>query len=378
MGSASRATMTWTPPGRYESRTLARDDARGGPPIGGSLGRLPEVGEASRPLRDETGGERWDRAGEEASPVGTRHGIPTGPSTEDMPGASVVHQAVVSSSPASPFVSESSRRPIPQTLKEYGRATAGGLLFASASLYTMEIWWQGYTVPSHIVFVRFFGVLALLTAYSHYDGLHDGASLWHDVFEAFEAIALGFLITVVTLKLAGQLPSGIGGREAIQRVVMAGGVTAIGVAVGTAQLGVSESEDDDDEDASHGGVLHGLALSVLGAFLIGSSVAPTEEILMIGSEAPGWAALVTALLSYVLALGLVSYVQFRGSGRVGEITGHAAADAVVTYAAALIVSAYLLWSTGQVEGLGGLAALDLVVYLAFPCALGAAAGRLLL
>ena len=129
-------------------------------------------------------------------------------------------------------MSESSRRPIPQTLKEYGRATAGGLLFASASLYTMEIWWQGYTVPSHIVFVRFLGVLALLTAYSHYDGLHDGASLWHDVFEAFEAIALGFLITVVTLKLAGQLPSGIGGREAIQRVVMAGGVTAIGASTG--------------------------------------------------------------------------------------------------------------------------------------------------
>ena len=293
-----------------------------------------------------------------------------------MPGAPVAHRAVVSASSPTSFVSESSRRPIPQTLKEYGRATAGGLLFASASLYTMEIWWQGYTVPSHIVFVRFLGVLALLTAYSHYDGLHDGASLWHDVFEAFEAIALGFLITVVTLKLAGQLPSGIGGREAIQRVVMAGGVTAIGVAVGTAQLGAED--DDEDEDASHGGMLHGLALSVLGAFLIGSSVAPTEEILMIGSESPGWAALAAALLSYVLALGIVSYVQFRGSGRVGEITGHAAADAVVTYAAALTVSAYLLWSTGQFEGLGGLAALDLVVYLGFPCTLGAAAGRLLL
>ncbi|MAQ93295.1 MAG: TIGR02587 family membrane protein [Rhodothermaceae bacterium] len=308
--------------------------------------------------------------------VGTRRGLPTGPSTEDMPGAPVAPRAVVSASSPTSFVSESSRRPIPQTLKEYGRATAGGLLFASASLYTMEIWWQGYTVPSHIVFVRFLGVLALLTAYSHYDGLHDGASLWHDVFEAFEAIALGFLITVVTLKLAGQLPSGIGGREAIQRVVMAGGVTAIGVAVGTAQLGAED--DDEDEDASHGGMLHGLALSVLGAFLIGSSVAPTEEILMIGSESPGWAALAAALLSYVLALGIVSYVQFRGSGRVGEITGHAAADAVVTYAVALTVSAYLLWSTGQFEGLGGLAALDLVVYLGFPCTLGAAAGRLLL
>ena len=272
-------------------------------------------------------------------------------------------------------MSQAARRPVSQTLKEYGRAAAGGLLFASASLYTMEIWWQGYTVPSHVVIVRFLGVLALLTAYSHYDGLRDDATLWHDVFEAVEALAIGFVLTAVTLKLAGQLPSGIGFREAVQRLVMSGGVTAIGVAVGTAQLA---APDDDDDDGSDTGPRHAIALTLLGAVLIGSGVAPTEEILMIGAQAPGWAALVTAVLSFVVAAGIVSYVAFRGSGRLGRLAGGPLADAVVTYAVALVVAAYLLWSAGRFEGLGGFAALDLVVYLGFPCALGASAGRLLL
>ena len=280
-------------------------------------------------------------------------------------------------------------RPIKTTLQEYGRALAGGLLFSAASLYTMEIWWQGYTVPSHVVLVRFLGSLVLLTAYVHAAGILDSDTLWAEIAEALEALALGFAVAAVMLKLSGQLPPGVSWAEAMQRLAMSGTVTAIGVAVGTKQLGQADDSDDDedsddsesdDSDESAGSWHRELSLTVLGAFLLGTSVAPTEEILMIGVEAPGWAPLATAVVSFGIALGIVSYIAFRGASDADEsrFAGGPLGDAVVTYAGALRASAAMLWSTGQFGGLGAIAIMDLVIYLGLPCALGASAGRLLL
>ena len=277
-------------------------------------------------------------------------------------------------------LSARSTRPIPTTLKEYGRALAGGLLFSAASLYTMEIWWQGYTAPTHVVLVRFLGSLVLLTAYVRVAGLQDNDAWWEDVAEALEALALGFGVTVVMLKLAGQLPAGVSWSEALQRVVMSGVVTSIGVAVGTTQLGQQSDAAADDDAPPQGSWRRELALTVLGAFLLGTSVAPTEEILLIGVEAPGWAALAAAAVSFVIALSIVSFTEFRGAADADEsrFAGGPLGDAVVTYAVALLASAAMLWSSGQFSGLGAIAAVDLIVYLGLPCALGASAGRLLL
>ncbi len=277
-------------------------------------------------------------------------------------------------------------RPISKTLREYGRALAGGLLFSTASLYTMEIWWQGYTLPTGMVLARFAGSMVLLFAYVRFAGITDGGTLRDDVAEAFEALALGFGMTLVMLKLAGQLPPGVSLMEAVQRIVMSGTVTAIGVAVGTKQLGRAPEEGSDEgpdggsEQSSPGGWRRELALTVLGAFLLGTGVAPTEEILLIGVEAPGWAPLVTAVLSFLIGLGIVSYTAFRGSDDADEsrFAGGPLGDAVVTYAVALVASAAMLASTGQFGGLGLFAAADLTVYLGLPCTLGASAGRLLL
>ena len=34
-----------------------------------------------------------------------------------------------------------------ETLKEYGRGVIGGLLFSLPLVYTMEVWWNGFTAP---------------------------------------------------------------------------------------------------------------------------------------------------------------------------------------------------------------------------------------
>lgn len=274
-------------------------------------------------------------------------------------------------------------RPISETLFQYGRSVAGGLLFAVASMYTMEIWWQGYTAPAYVILTAFLAMLVLLVAYAHYDGFEDDNSLSGNAFEAMESVALGFAITAIVLKLVGQLPPQASAFEIIARITMVGVHASIGVAVGTAQLGASASGDgdgDDGEDETEKrGLVHDVALAVLGAILIGSSVAPTEEIVMVAVEARPWQVLAVALLSLGVAAGIVSYVDFRGSGRFkSAFAGGPLGGACATYAFALLVAGALLWAGGRYGSLSLAASVDAIVILGLPCTLGASAGRMLL
>ena len=40
----------------------------------------------------------------------------------------------------------SDERPIAKSLQEYGRGIAGGMLFSLPLLYTMEVWWAGFSI----------------------------------------------------------------------------------------------------------------------------------------------------------------------------------------------------------------------------------------
>ena len=278
--------------------------------------------------------------------------------------------------------SASQTRPIPETLKRYGRAVAGGLIFAAASLYTMEIWWQGFTTPTHVILVSFVATLFILTAYAHYAGFHSEKSIANNVAEALEAVTLGFALTLVVLKLVGQLPPGTSFDAGLGRVVMTGITASIGVAIGTTQLGQDPDEEKGKESGKEqkekGSLGHEFTFSILGAILIGSSVAPTEEIIMIAVQSPTWAVLAIALLSFLISLGIVAYVGFKGAGDDTIFAGGSFGDACVTYGVALLVSAALLWSAGRLGGIGFGAALHYIVYLALPCSLGSSAGRMLL
>ena len=116
-------------------------------------------------------------------------------------------------------------RPVKETLKEYARATAGGLLFAIAPLYTMEIWWQGYITPPLLMIVSAVLMFGVLVAYAYYAGLHEDKSLVNNMLEAAETVALGTIIAILVLKLAGQLPPGIQFYEAFGRIVTDSGVS---------------------------------------------------------------------------------------------------------------------------------------------------------
>ena len=268
-----------------------------------------------------------------------------------------------------------------KSLRGYGRGVVGGLIFAFGPLYTMEIWWQGFTASPGVLLMSIAATYVVLVAYAFYAGLHSDRSILYNAAEALETIAIGFVVAFVVLKLLGQLPSDLSAKEFMSRLTIEGLTCAIGVAVGSAQLGKDpNSENEGGTPSGLNGFVHEIAYSVLGAVIIVAGFTPTMEIVVTALEATPLATLGTAVVSFLLALGVMSYFDFRGSdsGASGVYAGGPVGDAFVTYAIGLVLSAALLWSVGRFDGVGLGAALSMIVYLAWPATLGASVGRLLL
>ncbi len=281
-----------------------------------------------------------------------------------------------------PDSSRAEVRSVSETVKEYGRGLVGGLIFAFAPLYTMEVWYQGFIASPEVILLALLGTYAVLVAYAYYVGLHTDRTLGSNLAEAFESIALGFVVAFVVLVLIGQLSWDLSPNVFLARLTLEGLVCAIGVAIGSAQLGTDPDDEGDGQPGREGrvsGFVHQIAYTVLGATVVIAGVAPTAEVMVTGVEAPIPAVLVTAVLSFVLSLAIVHALDFRGSGGRGEVyAGGAVGDALVTYAISLVLSAGLLWATGRFDEVGLGAALSMTVYLAWPTVIGGSIGRLLL
>lgn len=275
-------------------------------------------------------------------------------------------------------------RPVGQSLREYARGIAGGLLFSLPLLYTMEVWWAGFIArPLHLLFYFAAGFL-LLFGYNRYAGLHEDASWLEVAFEAVEEMGLGLLLAAGLLWLLGQIGAGMPFPEILGKVVVEGVTAAIGVSVGSAQLG-GNGEGGEKHQGMSGretpGVLGQLVLAACGAVLFASNVAPTEEIVMIAFESSPGKILGLALLSLILGGIILFSSDFRGSKRVtpeehrGPWT--VLSRTVVNYAVALAASAFILWFFGRFDGTSVSMCAAQTVVLGVAASLGASAGRLL-
>lgn len=280
-------------------------------------------------------------------------------------------------------------RPFEQSLREYARGIAGGLLFSLPLLYTMEVWWAGFIAKPPRLLVYFAAGFLLLFLYNRYSGLRHDASWWEVAFEAVEELGLGLLLSALVLWLLGQLQSDMPAAEMAGKVVVEGVTAAIGISVGSAQLGGTGKGEDPDQgmDSRKGakepkGFPGQIAMAACGAVLFASNVAPTEEIVMIAVEASPWRIVGLALLSLVLAALVLFYSDFRGSERLvaGGRRGPVAvvSRTVIDYTVALVASAFILWFFGRFAGTSAALCAAQTVVLGVAASLGASAGRLLL
>ena len=274
--------------------------------------------------------------------------------------------------------------PVSNSLREYGRGLAGGLMFSLPLLYTMEVWWTGFVADPMRLLVYVLATFVLLLGYNHYAGLHQDASWTEVAIDSVEEMGLGLVLAATVLFLLGQLESDMHAYEIIGKITVEAMTVAIGISVGTSQLGGGDeqrekggAEASAKEDVSFSGQL---VIAACGSMLFASNVAPTEEIIMIASEARVQNLLGLAVLSLLLTGLILYYIEFTGSGSFVLARGivSVVVGTVVTYAVALAISAAVLWFFGRMDDVTLHTAVAQTVVLGLAATLGASAGRLLL
>jgi len=288
-------------------------------------------------------------------------------------------------------------RSLTKSLQEYLRGIVGGLLFSLPLLYTMEVWWAGFTTHPLPMLIYVLATFTLLLGYNRYAGLRRSASPVEVAIDSVEEMGLGLVIAAVVLWLLGQIAADMPFSEIAGKIIVEAMTVAIGVSIGTAQLGGGEGEEKRDKgmqgeascsssspvplltenNKEFGGQL---TLALCGAMLFAANVAPTEEIIVIAIQTSAGRLLGLALFSMLLATLILFYSDFTGSQRFSQSRGIKTVlfGAIVTYAIALVASAAILWFFGRFDGIAPVICLAQTVVLGVAATLGASAGRLLL
>ncbi|RNI33297.1 TIGR02587 family membrane protein [Rufibacter immobilis] len=284
---------------------------------------------------------------------------------------------------------------IVHSLQEYGRGIIGGLLFSLPMLYTMEIWWTSFDVSPWRLLLYMLVTFVLLLGYNTYAGLRPGASWKEIAIDSVEEMGLGLVLSFLFLLLLGQIHlQEMSLERIVYMTVVEAMPVAIGVSVGTAQLGASREEDQEDTEQAQepqpadgnqqgrASTLELIMLATCAGMLFGANIAPTDEVMLIAANASPVQLLFLLGVSLVLSGGILFYVEFRGAHVTQANERPGALEVVwglsITYAAAFCVSAGALWFFGRYEGVGLQVGVEATVVLAMVSSLGASAGRFLL
>jgi len=277
----------------------------------------------------------------------------------------------------------SHERSVLRSAREYGRGIAGGLMFSLPLLYTMEVWWAGFILHPGRILLYMACTFVLLFLYNRFAGLRRDSSLIEVAIDSVEEMGIGLLIAAAVLWFTARIGPGIQLSETAGKIAVEGMTVAIGVSVGTAQLGAEDDGDEGlvgDDGPAASGYLPQAAIALCGAVLFAANMAPTEEIQVIAMESRPVMILILALCSLALGGLVLHFAELRGANLyVPRDTWLLSTRGVVTtYAIALVAGAGCLFFFGQFDGQPWRMMLAQTVVIGVPAVLGASAGRLLL
>lgn len=289
------------------------------------------------------------------------------------------------------------------TLKEYARGIVGGLLFSLPLIYTEEMWWRGFTAAPYNLIIYIVVTFLLLLGFNKYSGTRKGGSFLELCHESVEEIGLAFLTSFIFLLLISEVTFQMSIMEILGKVVVESMAVAIGISVGTAELGQKNEEDDqtqegqessestetegnqkeddemeDDAESGLGGLVSMVVLSLCGAVLFSSPVAPTLEIPKIAMALSTIHQVLLLILALLLSIVITYFSDFIGSkkNKIGlfEMFLHT----MIGFLAAISSAFFLLWFFGRVNGHEYDLVIAQVIVLCIPGIIGASAGRLLI
>ncbi|QWT16723.1 TIGR02587 family membrane protein (plasmid) [Sphingobium xenophagum] len=263
--------------------------------------------------------------------------------------------------------------------KGLGRACAGAIIFGLPLLMTMEMWTLGFAIHPLRLFIFIVLNFGILTILSRFGGFEPTETIAEDILDALGAYAVGITVSALSLVALGLITSETPLHELAGMIALQSVPTSFGAMLARKQLGDEDSEKREEEEMRSTGYAGQLFLMLAGALFLAFNVAPTEEVVLIGLKMTAWHTLGMILLSLTTLHVLVYTVGLPGQEDAPEGYGTARVFWAFTcsgYGIAMLVSLYILWTFGRIDG----AALEVIagnmVVLGFPASVGAAIARL--
>jgi putative integral membrane protein (TIGR02587 family) len=260
------------------------------------------------------------------------------------------------------------------------RAFAGAVLFALPLLMTMEMWWLGFLVRPERLALFLLTAVPLLWGLAWIAGFREDVD-WDDALvDACIAYLVGLLAAGALLLLFGVITPGMSFHEIAGKVALQAVPAGMGATLARSQLGLREENGQDE--ARRETYAAEMFLMGAGALFFGFNVAPTEEIIVIAQQqGHPWYTVALILASILVLHAFVYAIGFRGQhGPLRDRSGRGEFLCLTLpgYLVVLLVCLYVLWIFGRLDGATPQAALQLVLVLGFPGAIGAATARLVL
>lgn len=252
------------------------------------------------------------------------------------------------------------------------RAAAGALIFGFPLLMTMEMWELGFHMDRHRLALLLAVTSLMVFGLTRFAGFRDDTNLIDDALDALAALMVAFVVSALLLGLFGLVGPGTSVREGVGMMAVQAAPASMGAILANKQLQAGTSGKPKEDRA---GYLGQLFLMSAGALYLAFNVAPTEEMILISFKMTPWHSLALVLGSLLVLHALVFTVGFGGQEGHDSNLQAFAHFTLAGYGIALLVSLYILWTFGRLDG--GLSdTVRAVVVLGFPATLGAALARL--
>ena len=251
----------------------------------------------------------------------------------------------------------------------------GAILFSFPLLMTMEMWWLGFYMDRLRLALFLFWALLIVLALSYLEGGEETFKI--EVLDALVACSTGYTVATVMLFLLGIIKPGMSLDEIIGKIALHAIPCSIGAILARRQL---EAEETKKKAQRREGYHAKLFLMGVGAIFLAFQLAPTEEIILIGYMMTEVHATLLILVSLCMMQAFLSSIERRPQVSIfaaGFFWNVFLRFTIVGYAVALLLSFYVLWTFGRVDGIVALDIVKATLVLGFPAALGAATARLI-
>ena len=278
-----------------------------------------------------------------------------------------------------------------QELQEIVSGASGGFLFGIPLLYTMEVWFIGSYIQSAFLLIVLTITFIIIFLLNQIEGFRpqESATLSGAIAETFETLSIGMVCAILMLFILGRIDWQTPLLEILGKTIFEGVPFSLGVTFSRSLLSGeedsnSQQSDSPVEDNKRGNnfqdTLADFSATLIGAFFIAFSIAPTDEIVVLAASASPFRLLIIIATSLIVSYGIVfasNITNYQHRRQQKGLFQTPQSETVISYLISLLAGMLMLWFFQKITFSDSwFIWLRYSVILALPASIGGAAGRL--